>query len=95
MKNTMITREQISMVTGEAMQGDASFNIEPERDQYYFEMQQEDNRFFVGLKDMLIGLKILENLGEIPKINEEWWLEISTHYGKEILMTNFEDEESL
>jgi len=82
----------IASLTGHAFQDDESFKSEggfvPERDQFYFEMQQGDNIFCVGFKDLLLCLKILEKSGEIPEINEKWWQQIASLYGEEVLMIN-------
>ena len=47
--------------------------------------------FLVGLKDLLISLKLLEKMGEIPEISNKWWLQMATLYGKDIFMVEFED----
>ena len=52
----------------------------------YCEMQKENDVFLVGFKDLLLCLRLLENMGEIPKINENWWLQMATLYGNDILM---------
>lgn len=78
------------MFTGTAIQDDETFKSEgsfiPERDQYYFQMKQGDNVFLVGFKDLLIALRVLEKMGEIPEIYEKWWLQMATLYGNDILM---------
>lgn len=40
----------------------------------------------VGFKDLLIALRVLEKMGEIPEIYEKWWLQMATLYGNDILM---------
>ena len=88
--------DKIAKLTGEALQDDKTFLSEggfvPERDQYYFKMQQGDNVFLVGFKDMLMSLRLLEKMGEIPKIGEKWWLQMATLYGKDILMVELQKE---
>lgn len=84
---------KIAMLTGKAIQDDETFKSEggfvPERDQYYFQMKQGDNDFFVGFKDLLTCLRLLEKMEEIPKISEKWWLQMATLYGNDILMVEF------
>lgn len=84
-------------LTGTAFQDDETFQSEggfvPERDQFYFQMKQGDNEFFVGFKDMLICLKMLETMGEIPEIGHKWWLQMSSLYGRDILMVQSEEND--
>lgn len=65
---------KVAMLTGAAIQDDETFKSEggfiPERDQYYFQMQQGGNVFLVGFKDLLTCLRLLEKLGEIPEIGD-------------------------
>lgn len=79
----------LAKITGKAIQDDETFKSEggfvPERDQFYFEMKLGDDLFLVGFKDLLICLKLLENIGEIPPINYKWWLQMATLYGNDIL----------
>lgn len=91
-----LDESKIATLTGTAVQDDETFKAEggfvPERDQYYFQMQQGDNTFLVGFKEMLIGLRLLEKMGDIPKIGEKWWLQMATLYGNDILMVKFQKE---
>ena len=52
-----LDENKVAVLTGKAIQDDETFKSEggfiPERDQYYFEMQQGDNVFLVGFKDLL------------------------------------------
>lgn len=93
----LLDENQIAALTGVAIQDDETFKAEggfvPERDQYYFQMQQGDNTFLVGFKEMLIGLRLLEKMGDIPKIGEKWWLQMATLYGNDILMVDCEETE--
>ena len=90
----MLEKDKIAALTGAAMQDDETFQKEggfvPERDQYYFQMKQGKQEFLVGFKDFLTCLRLLESLGEIPKISERWWLQMATLYGNDILMLEFE-----
>ncbi len=90
-----LENDKIARLTGEAIQDDETFKSEggfvPERDQYYFKMQQGDNVFLIGFKDMLISLRLLEKLGEIPKVGEKWWMQIASLYGNDILMIELEE----
>ena len=83
-------REKIAVLTGEAIQDDETFKAEggfvPERDQYYFKMKQGDHVFLIGFKDLLVSLRLLEKIGEIPEIGEKWWLQMATLYGNDVLM---------
>lgn len=92
-----LDESKIATLTGTAVQDDETFKTEggfvPERDQYYFQMQQGDNTFLVGFKEMLIGLRLLEKMGDIPKIGEKWWLQMATLYGNDILMVDCEETE--
>lgn len=89
--------DKVAMLTGIAIQDDKTFQSEggfiPERDQYYFQMQQGDNIFLVGFKDLLTCLRLLEKMGEIPTISDKWWLQMATLYGKDILMVEFNEKE--
>ena len=85
---------KVAMLTGAAIQDDETFKSEggfiPERDQYYFQMQQGNNVFLVGSKELLICLRLLEKMGEFPKISDKWWLQMATLYGNDILMVDYE-----
>ncbi len=65
-------RNKVARLTGTAIQDDETFKSEggfiPERDQYYFQMQQGDNVFLVGFKDLLTCLRLLEKMGDIPEM---------------------------
>lgn len=86
---------KVAMLTGVAIQDDETFKSEggfiPERDQYYFQMQQDGNVFLVGFKDLLTCLRLLEKMGEIPEIGDKWWLRMATLYGNDILMVEFKE----
>lgn len=88
-KQKFLKEEKIAILTGTAFQDDETFKSEggfdPERDQFYFEMQQGDHTFLIGFKDLLKCLKLLEKMGEIPEIGAKWWLRMATLYGEEIL----------
>ena len=88
---------KIAMLTGIAIQDDETFKSEggfiPERDQYYFQMQQGGNVFLVGFKDLLTCLRLLEKMGEIPEIGDKWWLRMAALYGNDILMVEFRKTE--
>lgn len=94
---SQLDRNKVAMLTGVAIQDDETFKSEggfiPERDQYYFEMKQGGNIFLVGFKDLLISLRLLEKMGEIPEIGDKWWLQMATLYGKDILMVEFTETE--
>lgn len=68
-------KDKIAMLTGTAIQDDETFKSEggfiPERDQYYFQMQQGENVFLVGSKELLICLRLLEKMGEFPEIGRK------------------------
>lgn len=89
--------KKVAMLTGLAIQDDETFKLEggfiPERDQYYFKMKQGENIFLVGVKDLLISLRLLEKMGEIPEIGSKWWLQMATLYGNDILMVEFKEIE--
>lgn len=88
--------DKIATLTGTAIQDDETFKLEggfvPERDQFYFQLQQGNNDFLVGFKDMLVCMRLLETMGEIPKIGEKWWLRMATLYGSDILMYDDKEE---
>ena len=88
--------DKVAMLTGTAIQDDKTFQSEggfiPERDQYYFQMQQGDNIFLVGFKDLLTCLRLLKKMEEIPAIGDKWWLQMATLYRKDILMVEFKKE---
>lgn len=92
-----LDRNEIAVLTGEAIQDDETFKSEggfvPERDQYYFKMKQGNHIFLVGFKDLLISLRLLEKIGEIPEIGEKWWLQIATLYGNDVLMVELKGTE--
>ena len=64
-------RDKIANPTGIAIQDDETFKSEggfvPGRDQYYFQMQEGENVFLVGSKDLLICLRLLEKMGSFQK----------------------------
>lgn len=76
--NEILINDKRALLTGIAVQDDETFKSEggfvPERDQYYFQMKQGNDLFMIGFKDLLICLKLLENMNEIPKIGNKWWL---------------------
>lgn len=86
---------KVTMLTGLAIQDDETFKLEggfvPERDQYYFQMQQDGNVFLVGFKDLLTCLRLLEKMGEIPEIGDKWWLQMATLYGNDIFMVELDE----
>lgn len=87
-KKTQITESKnIATLTGKAFQDDETYKYEggfiPERDQLYFEFKQGDNTFLLGFTDILICLKLLEQLDEIPKIPAIWWSQSERLYGNE------------
>ena len=88
---------EVAMLTGVAIQDDETFKSEggfiPERDQYYFKMQQGENVFLVGFKDLLICLRLLEKMGELPEIGDKWLLQMATLYGNDIVMVEFTETE--
>ena len=88
---------KVAMLTGTAIQDNETFKSEggfiPERDQYYFQMQQGSNVFLVGFKDLLTCLRLLEKMGEIPEIGDKWWLQMATLYGNDILVVEFQKTE--
>lgn len=90
-----LNENKIAVPTGVVIQDTETFKAEggfiPERDQYYFQMKQENTLFLVGLKDLLLCLRMLEKSGEIPVIGEKWWLRIATLYGNDLLMVDFEE----
>lgn len=87
----------VAKLTGTAIQDDETFKMKggfvPERDQYYFQMQQGGDNFLVGFKDMLTCLRLLEKMKEIPQIGDKWWQQMATLYGEDILMIDFEETE--
>lgn len=84
-------------LTGVAVQDNETFKADggfvPGRDQYYFQMRQGDNVFWLGFKDLLICLKLLEEMGEIPEIGGKWWLQMATLYGKDVLMVELKEKD--
>ena len=56
-------------------------------------MKQGDNVFLVGFKDLLISLKLMEQMQEIPKISDKWWSQIATLYGWDLQMLKLEDKQ--
>lgn len=86
-------KNKVATLTGVAIQDDETFKAEggfvPERDQYYFQLQQGDNTFMIGLKDLLTCLRLLEKMGEVPEIGDKWWLQMSTLYGNDLFMLDF------
>lgn len=95
--NTNLDTSKIATLTGKAIQDDETFKSEggfvSERDQFYFEMKQGDNVFLVGFKDLLISLKLMEQMQEIPKISDKWWSQIATLYGWDLQMLKLEDKQ--
>lgn len=95
--NTNLDTSKIATLTGKAIQDDETFKSEggfvPERDQFYFEMKQGDNVFLVGFKDLLISLKLMEQMQEIPKISDKWWSQIATLYGWDLQMLKLDDKQ--
>lgn len=93
----LLDENQIAALTGVAIQDDEAFKTEggfiPERDQYYFQMQQGENIFLLGFKDILTCLRLLEKMGELPEIGEKWWQQVATLYGNDILMVDFKETE--
>lgn len=97
MEYNKIDIDKIAKITGNAIQDDETFKTEggfvPERDQFYFEMKRGDDLFLVGFKDLLICLKLLENMEEIPPINYKWWIQMATLYGNDVLMLKSDQNE--
>ena len=82
----VLDTSKIATLTGKAIQDDETFKSEggfvPERDQFYF-----------GFKDLLISLKLMEQMQEIPKISGKWWSQIATLYGWDLQMLELEDKQ--
>lgn len=82
-------------LTGEAYQDDETFKseggFEAERDQLYFKMKQNDNEFLVGLKDLLICLRLAETMGEVPKLENPWWIDVSNLYDEFFPVIDFKE----
>lgn len=55
---------KVATLTGLALQDDETFKAEggfvPERDQYYFQMQEGDHVFLVGFRGLLTCMRLLE-----------------------------------
>ena len=70
------------VLTGEAFQDDNPKNIDfiPERDQLYFVMQKGDDKFAMGMQDVLRCLFVAEYLGEVPEIPTSWWGLLEAQY---------------
>lgn len=85
-----IQDNEIAILTGTAICDNETFQekggFEPERDQYYFQIQQGECQFFIGFKDILTCLRVLEKLEEIPEIGSKWWSQMATLYGQDLLM---------
>ena len=92
----MENNNSIARITGKAVQDDETFKIEggflPERDQYYFELKQDDRIFLLGFKDILTCVKLLEEMEEIPRIDNRWWQQIASLYGDEILSIKYKEK---
>ena len=92
-----IDEKTIAHVTGRAVQDDETYKSEggfvPERDQYYFEMQQGENVFLLGVKDMLTCIRVLEKIEEIPPIGEKWWQQMAVLYGDDLLMVDLDGKQ--
>jgi len=92
----MENNNSIAKITGKAVQDDETFKIEggflPERDQYYFELKQDDRIFLLGFKDILTCVKLLEEMEEIPRIDNRWWQQIASLYGDEILSIEYKEK---
>lgn len=90
--NEILINDKKALLTGIAVQDEETFKSEggfvPERYQYYFQMKQGDDLFMIGFKDLLICLKLLENMNEIPEIGNKWWLQMAALYGDDILVVN-------
>ncbi len=43
------------------------------RDQMYFVLEKDGERFLLGIRDVLRCLRFAEKQGEIPKLPEGWW----------------------
>ena len=56
-----------------------------------FEMKQGDYVFMVGFKELLICLRLLEKMDEIPEIGEKWWQQMATLYGNDIYMLKYDE----
>ena len=87
--------KKIAKLTGTAVQDDETFKAEGgfvhERDQFYFEMKQGDYVFMVEFKELLICLRLLEKMDEIPEIGEKWWQQMATLYGNDIYMLKYDE----
>ena len=91
----IVKEEKVATLTGTAIQDDETFKSEggfvPERDQYYFEVRQGSREFLLGFKDLIICLRLMEKMEEVPKISEKWWQQMATLYGNEILMVDYKE----
>ena len=54
-------------------------------------MKHGDYVFMVGFKELLICLRLLEKMDEIPEIGEKWWQQMATLYGNDIYMLKYDE----
>lgn len=53
-----------------------------EDEKIYFLLRSEENKFVIGLSDILECLRFAEKEGEVPKLPAEWWGEIWSMYSQ-------------
>lgn len=68
--------EKIAVPTGDVVKDWDS----REDEKIYFLLRSEENKFVIGLSDILECLRFAEKEGEVPKLPAEWWRKIWSMY---------------
>ncbi|HFW3091131.1 TPA: hypothetical protein ACIBE3_004833 [Salmonella enterica subsp. enterica serovar Reading] len=52
----------------------------PELQQMHFVMQDNYHIFLLSLENILLCLREAEKHGEVPRINDEWWIRLQSSF---------------
>ena len=47
---------------------------------YIFAMKDKYHEFSIGLRTILDCLELAEQEGAVPKLSEEWWIQVQNRY---------------
>lgn len=80
-KETQTTNDRNMPKTAQ-LTGEVEENIDPQHanESIWFALQKGEDRFKIGLSDILLCVKFAEEIGEIPPLPASWWGTIESLY---------------
>lgn len=53
------------------------------QEDYIFAMKDKYHEFSIGLRTILDCLELAEQEGAVPKLSEEWWIQVQNRYDQQ------------